>query len=157
MAVQTDFLDVGFFVSGGDYRNSTLTGTTLSGPNGSGQFLVVTASTTVEYTVNVAGAGSTLGLIGVLQNKPSTGVAADVKIHGVSKVVLGSTTGVAGTVTFGSPLAISSVSSGCVSFASSTAAYRVGMSLQGVSTAGTVFSAVLYGPGGGGVGWLLNS
>ncbi len=143
MAVQTDFLDIGFFVSGGDYRNSTITGTTLSGVNGSGQYLLVNMSSgSTDLTVVVSTLGSTLPILGVLQNKPSTGLAADVKFCGVSKVILGSTTGTF-LPTAGSRLSASSVSSGCVSAFSSTASY-VGICLTAPTATGAIFSALLY-------------
>ncbi len=147
MAVQTDFLDVGFFISGGDYRNSTITGTTLSGVNGSGQFLLVNMATgSTDLTIVTSTLGSTQVILGVLQNKPSTGQAADVKIVGVSKVVMGSTTGTF-LPTAGSKLSASSVSSGCVSPFSSTASY-VGIALTSPSATGAVFSALIYGGNG---------
>jgi hypothetical protein len=152
MAVQTDFLDISFFVSGGDYRNSTFTGTTLSGVSGSGQFLLVNM-TTSAFTIQTSSAGSTLRQLGVLQNKPSTGLAADVKIFGVSKVVLGSTVSI-GSVAVGQLVGISSVTTGAVSVASSTTAFPVGVALEAASTAGTIFSVMLFGAGAG-TGYLF--
>ncbi len=147
MAVQTDFLDVGFLVSVGDYRNSTLQGTTYLGPSGSGQYGLVNM-TTQSLTVALSSAGSTLRILGVLQNKPSTGLACDIKIAGVSKVFLGSTVSI-GSVAVGQLLGISSVSTGAVSVASSTTAFPIGLALEAASTAGTIFSAFLFGAGAG--------
>lgn len=150
MSVETGFLDVGFLVSDNDMRNSTITGTTLGGPNGSGQFCAVRVSTTNTFAIAISSAPSTGGFLGILQNKPSTGIAADVKIHGVSKVVLGSTGG--GAVTVGSKLGISSLASGStgdigrVTLYSSTAGTPIGVSLENPTSVGQVFSAVIYGP-----------
>lgn len=68
----------------------------LAGPSGSGQFLVVTLSQSVDRTVVVA-TGSTQQVYGVLQNKPAAGEVADVCIFGITKAVAG------GTVTRGKP------------------------------------------------------
>jgi hypothetical protein len=74
-----------------DFRNSTLTGTTLAGPNGSGQFLAVINSTTVDRTcILTSTVGSSgLGIYGICQNKPRGGEAIDVGFLGVSKCVAG--------------------------------------------------------------------
>ena len=136
-----------------DARNSTLTGTTLAGPNGSGQYLVVTLSTTnVARTVTIAStlagaaAGSTLAAVyGVLQNKPRGGEAADVGIFGVTKVVSGSSSIVAGSV-----LGISSTLSGVVvPLSTGVTGQRVGMALEATTAAGAVFTMALYGFGAG--------
>ncbi len=76
-----------------DFRNSTLTGSTLAGPNGSGQFLAVVQSTTVDRTLQLySSTGSTgLPIYGICQNKPRAGDAVDVGIFGVMKYVAGAT------------------------------------------------------------------
>ena len=129
-------------------QNSSITGTTLAGPSGSGQFLVVTLSTTnVARTVTIAstlaGANS-VNAYGVLQNKPGPGLAADVGIFGVSKVVGGTT-----TILAGSPLAMSSTVSGLVSLWSAGLGTRVGQALEPVTAVGQVISAAIYAFGVG--------
>lgn len=87
-----------------DARRSSITGTTLAGPNGSGQFGWC-------YTSTVAGAdrqvrlGSTtfaqstlVQVVGILQNTPGPGEAADLLVMGVSKVIAGSTSITNGTL-----------------------------------------------------------
>ncbi len=84
-----------------DARRSSITGSTLPGPNGSGQFLVVQLSTTVDRTVTVASTAPGVypaPVYGILQNTPGPGQAADVGIFGVSKAVTGSTSFVRGAL-----------------------------------------------------------
>jgi len=76
-----------------DFRNSTNTGSTLAGPSGSGQFLAVVLSTTVDRTCALPATGGSSGLpiYGICQNKPRPGEAIDVGIFGISKAVAGAT------------------------------------------------------------------
>lgn len=140
MTVQTDFCDIGFLVAAGDYRNSTITGTTLAGPSGSGQFCLMEITTSL--TIGLTTTGSTQPIVGVLQNKPATGIACDLKFLGISKVVCGST---ATAIVPGTWLAASTLA-GAVCAYTSTASF-VGYSLEAPSTLGTVFAAFLQLPG----------
>jgi len=143
MAVEAILQRVGFCVAGADFRDSTLTGTTHAGPNGSAQFMAVQLSTVTDLTVNLTTANGAR-VFGILQNKPSTGIAADVAVFGVSKCVAGST--------FGPGVDLMSDSSGClIPLVASTAVLKFGRSLETVSAVGQVFSAVIFGaavPGG---------
>ena len=141
MTVQTDFLRVGFLVSDNDFRNSTITGTTWQGPNGSGQFLPMRVSTanTLAFTLCTT---STIRSLGILQNTPSTGIAGDINILGVSKVVAGST-----SITLGQELMIGSSSGTLIAF-TTTSNYSVGRALEVPSAVGALFAAFIYGSGG---------
>lgn len=62
------------------------TGSSLAGPNGTGQFLCVKLSG--SRTVTVCAANTDI-VHGILQNDPKSGQAANVAIAGVSKAVAG--------------------------------------------------------------------
>lgn len=130
-------------VSGTDFRNSTYSGSTRLGPSGSGQFAAVRLSTVADRTV----LGCTISgqqIYGVLQNKPAVGDAADVLIFGVSKVVCGTTSVVAG-------LKIMADSSGnMVAYSSAAGVNACGIALETPPSAGAVFTAAIYGFGLGG-------
>jgi hypothetical protein len=137
-------------VSNFDARNSSVTGTTLAGPSGSGQFLAVLLATTADRTIVQTSSGSTGQLIyGILQNKPSTGIAADVGIFGITKAVAAST-----TITAGSEVMTSGSSmTGRLTLYSTTVGpgtARLGRALESATTAGQVFTMALYGFGMGG-------
>ena len=60
--------------------------TSLAGPNNSGQFLAV--KLTASRQVNLANTGGE-AVLGILQNTPAQGQAADIGFVGVSKAVVG--------------------------------------------------------------------
>lgn len=124
-------------VSGFDARNSSITGTTRLGPNGSGQFLAVQLST-VERTVSLTTA-SGANAYGILQNKPSTGIAADVGIFGISKAVAGST-----AITPGLDL-IADSSGALAPVAASTTSMKIARALEAATAVGQIFTVYLYG------------
>lgn len=128
---------------GFDARNSTNTGSTLSGPNGSGQFLAVRLSTTADRTVLLASTATAgVNIYGVLQNKGSTGQVADVGIFGITKAVAG------GAIAGGGPVAVSSTAAGTfIAYSSAANTYAVGYALE-TAVAGQVFTMRLYGWGG---------
>lgn len=143
MSVEGPRIDVGYLIASGDYRNSTNSGTTHYGPNGSPQFLAVKLSSTADLTVTIM-ATSTERMFGILQNKPSTGIAADVTVFGVSKVIAGTTTITNGmAITFGS-------SGVALPYSTAGAGFCGGQALEAPTTAGQIFSALIYGVGGGG-------
>lgn len=131
-------------ISGTDMRNSTYSGSTRGGPSGSGQFLAVQLSTVTSRTVNpttVAG----MKIYGILQNKPSTGIAADVGIFGVSKCVAG------GTISPGQELQASSTQAGAlIAFSSGAGVYPVGRAIES-AVVGQIFAGFIYGGSGGAV------
>ncbi len=82
---------------------------------------------------------------GVIQNKPSTGLAADVGIMGVSKVVCGTT-----SVSAGSKIQADS-SGNAVAYSSAAGIYAAGVALETPTAAGQIISAFIYsGAYGGG-------
>lgn len=129
-------------VSGFDARNGTITGTTRIGPNGSAQFLAVKLSSTTDRTVSLC-TTSTERPYGILQNKPSTGIAADVGIDGVSKAVAGTT-----TITNGLPLMVGS-SGVLIPFTTSSQGFCIGQAIEAPTAVGQVFTARIYGASGG--------
>lgn len=139
------FKDGAQTISGFDGRNSTLSGTTRAGPNGSAQFCAVVLSTTVDRTVNLPSTvAGQFKAYGILQNKPSTGIAADVCIFGISKAIAGTTTIAAGT-----DLMLSSTSAGTlVAFSSAAGQTPCARSLEAATTVGALFTVALYGLGG---------
>lgn len=128
-----------------DFRNSTLTGTTLAGPSGSGQFLAVVQSTTVDRTCALPStAGSTgLPIYGICQNKPRGGEAIDVGIFGVSKCVAGA------AIVRGSQLMASATAAGMLitySTAAGGQVVSVGVALES-AVVNQVFSAAINAVG----------
>lgn len=143
MANEAPKIDWGWGISGTDMRNSTLSGTTRGGPNGSGQFLAVQLSTTVDLTANLCTV-SGMPIMGICQNKPSTGIAIDVTIFGMTKAVAAST-----AIAAGQELQNSSTQPGAmIPFSSAAGAYAAGRSLTAATAIGQVFSMFLYGGGG---------
>lgn len=138
MAVQDPGMDIGYCVSNFDARNSSITGTTLLGPNGSGQFLFVQLSTAADYTIGLA-TGVGAQVFGVLQNKPSTGIAADVRFMGVTKLVSGSTA-------IGAGMLLENTTGG-VAIPQTTGLYAAAKALQAATAVGQIFSAMIYGAG----------
>lgn len=128
-------------VAAADYRNSAITGTTLPGPSGSGQFLAVIVGST-SRTVALASTGSLIGvpIYGILQNKPSSGSAADVGIFGPSKMVAG------GTITAGNLLMASSTANGTIVAYSTSLGFKIGIAIES-AVVGQVFTGTLFGGG----------
>jgi hypothetical protein len=132
--------------TGNDARRSSITGSTLAGPNGSGQFLCVALSTLTDRTVNFASSASTGGVTGlnraygVLQNTPGPGQAADVGIFGISKVVAGSTNFGRGSI-----IAPSSLFQGTVALLTTTnLQYNpLGIALESPASTGAVITAFI--------------
>lgn len=142
MAVEGPGLDIGYLLSTADMRNSSITGTTLGGPNGSGQFLAVRLSTASDYTFALA-TSSLAEVIGILQSKPNVGEAGDIRFVGVSKAVSGST-----AITPGVDL-MADTDGQLVPYSSGAGAPRCGKALNAASAVGNVFSMLVYGVGPG--------
>lgn len=139
MANESPLLIDGNLLSGADYRNSTLSGTTHSGKYGSAQFQAVRLSSCTDRTILLCTAAGQ-SVYGILQNKPNSGDAAAVAFMGVTKALAGN------TVTPGATLQVDS--SGClVPYSSATGINKVGYALEG-ATVGQVFTMALYGFGG---------
>lgn len=144
MANESPLMHLGWAVAGADYRNSTLSGTTHGGNGGSPQFQAVYFSTTEELTVLLCTAVGAK-VVGILQNKPNDGEAADVGIFGMTKAIAGATSVVAGGE-------VMVDSSGClIAYASAAGRYAVGVAMENVAAVGEAFSLFLYGGHGGSV------
>jgi hypothetical protein len=132
-----------------DARNSTITGTTLAGPSGSGQFLLVTLSSARIVTFcsttfqNLSTANTTI--YGVLQNKPAGGQASDIAFAGITKIVSGSSSIVGGSVLMNS----STLAGVAVPWATGTSGRAFGEAIEASASAGAVITARLYGVGVG--------
>jgi hypothetical protein len=129
--------------TGFDFRNSTITGSTLQGPNGSGQFLAVTFSTgrTLQpMTSTMSNLSTTQAFYGICQNKPRAGDAVDVGIFGITKAVSGSTAIAGGTL-----LQISATASGVLVPYTSTNGRPVALAIENATAVGQVFTAFIGG------------
>ena len=125
-----------------DARRSSITGTTLNGPNGSAQFYPVFMSTTNDLQVTLSTGGTTPStfapILGILQNTPAAGGVADVAIFGISKMLAGSTF-VRGTL-----LQPSSTTAGVVTTYLQGNGAPIGIALETVSSTGAVFTGALF-------------
>jgi hypothetical protein len=110
-------------------------GTALYGPQGSGQYLLVTVSAPRTVALQTVSGGQCYG---VLQNAPSAGQAADVQLHGVTKVVVGA------AVTAGQELQCDT-NGRAITFASGR---KVGYALESATAANAMISMVAYTPNG---------
>jgi hypothetical protein len=154
MSVQDPLLHLGYLTLSTlyDARRSSITGTTLLGPNGSAQFYPVYMSTVSDLVVTISTSTSApitpstlTGFIGILQNTPGPGQAADIGIFGVSKMLAGST-----TILKGNLIQPSSVVGGEMVLYAQGNGMPVGFALESPTTAGQVFAAALFGYGHGG-------
>lgn len=126
-----------------DFRNSTLTGTTLAGPSGSGQYLLVTFSTArtiTAFTSTMTNMSTIQAVYGVCQNKPRPGDAVDVGIFGLTKMVSGSS-----AITGGGLLQASSTASGTVTPFIGGNGRPVGIAIENALTVGAVFTGFFGG------------
>lgn len=135
-----------------DARRSSITGTTQNGPNGSAQFFWVYMSTVNALQVRLGSSlitPSTLTpVLGILQNTPGPGQAADIAFIGVSKALAGST-----TITFGALIQPSSApvgQSGQVVLYATGNGPPIGFSLETPTSTGQVISVALFGFAHGG-------
>ena len=123
MAIQDPGLDVGYLQATGDLSAK--------------QFLAVKVDASNSLQVILASTGGE-AILGILQNKPTTGQAADIRVAGVSKAVIGS-----GGVTAGDLLM--TATSGALITATNTN-YGVAIALETGSSGDT--RAVLVLPSG---------
>jgi hypothetical protein len=131
-----------------DARRSSITGTTLNGPNGSAQFYPVYISTgrvVSLVSTTFQNMSTSTPLYGILQNTPGPGQAADVGILGITKAISGSSSIIGGTV-----LQTSSTAAGQVTPFVGGNGRPWGISLETVTSAGAVFTALMYGAANGG-------
>jgi len=131
-----------------DARRSSITGTTLNGPNGSAQFFPVFISTVNANQVTLSTGGTTPStfcqFLGILQNTPGPGDAADVGFFGVTKAIAAS------TFPAGTLLQPSSTTAGQVTTYLQGNGPPIGFAIDTVTSTGTVFTMGLFGWGHGG-------
>ena len=152
MATESPLLhDGGQCVLGFDARNSTLSGTTNSGPSGSGQFTPVALSTVTARMVIPASSGNRV--YGILQNKGSSSMVADVAIFGICKAVCVSSIALGQAVSVSTGGATGTTAAvGLGAYSSAAGIYAIGQALES-ATAGQVFTMALYGFGQGVTGY----
>lgn len=143
MAVDSPLQHLGWCVADFDARNSSITGTTQGGPNGSYQFCAVRLSTTADLTISRCTLTTQMPL-GILQNKPSTGIAADVGYGGPSKCVAGSTAIIAGGEL------MSDTDGQLIPYVAGASVARIGRAMEDAGSVGQIFTAFIYSPGVGG-------
>jgi hypothetical protein len=108
----------------------------LAGPGGSGQFLAVAFQ--ASRVLQIASAPTSI-IYGVLQNTPTIGLACDVGIGGISKMVAGA------GITFGAELMIDS-SGRFITWVAGAANFKVGMAMETVGAVNQVFTGLIYVP-----------
>lgn len=144
MANEGPSIHDGACIAAADFRDSTLSGTTHLGQNGSLQYSAVRLSTVVANDRSLLGctvAGQEI--YGILQNKPGIGQAADVMIFGISKVICGA------TLQAGNDLMVDS-SGYLIAYASAAGQTRVGKAITTPGAVGEIFTAAIFGFGMGG-------
>jgi hypothetical protein len=151
MALQDPLIRLGWLTLStlDDARNSTVTGTTLNGPQGSGQFYWVYTSTLNSLQCRLGSSGITpsslVSVIGILQNKPGPGEAADIGFLGISKAIAGST-----SLTMGNLIQPSSAPTGqsgeLVVFASGNGP-PIGYALEAPTSTGALFTVMVNASG----------
>lgn len=148
MAVESPLLHLGWLTisTSQDARRSSITGTTLNGPNGSAQFSPMFTSTVTSLVAAFTTSAiipSSIGasFIGILQNTPGPGQVADIGFIGPSKAIAGATFAV------GAWLQPSSSTGTYVVQWAVGAGQRIGYALETVTSAGQVFSMMLFPQG----------
>ena len=111
----------------------------LAGPSGSGQFLCVALSGSVDRTVVLATAAGQQ-IYGILQNKPGLGQAADVGIFGITKAVAGA------AITRGAPLMAASTGA-VIAWTSTSNKVQIGYALESASAISQVITMFLGNTG----------
>ena len=115
-------------------KYETIPGLVATGDLSSSQYLVVKASSTAG-AVKVAATAATDAILGVLQNDPASGEAAEVAFSGICKVKA------AASVTFGAPVTFNST--GQVKITTTDGDRIVGIALEASDTAGDIIRLVL--------------
>ena len=116
-------------VAAANYSNSQ----SLSGPSGSGQFLAVVLTSAGRTVALAASIGAQI--YGILQNKPTSGAAADVGFIGVTKAVAG------GTIAAGAAL-MTNASGQLVTWTSGSGYAQVGYAIE-AAVSGQTFTAFI--------------
>ena len=107
----------------------------LSGPQGSGQFMAVVVNSTGRTTAIASAIGQQI--YGILQNKPTSGQAADVGFIGISKANAG------GTIAAGAIL-MTNASGQLIAWTAGSGYAQVGQALE-AAVSGQIFTAYIWG------------
>ena len=118
-------------VAAANYSNSA----GLSGPSGSGQFLAVVLTSAGRTVAVASSAGAQC--YGILQNKPTSGAAADVGFLGPTKAVAG------GTIAAGAPV-MTNASGAIVAWTAGSAYAQIGYAIEAAAS-GQIFT-MYFGP-----------
>lgn len=116
-----------------------------SGDMSSKQFTAVAASTTNAVDGCVATATRGGAVTGIYQNNSTTAEAGKVRVHGVSKVIAGDSSGMANAITVGGTVVASS--KGYAVPSTGAGQHLIGIALEGLSTGSTGIISVLLTPG----------
>ena len=133
-----------------DARRSAITGSTINGPNGSGQFYWVYMSTLADFvfrlgsTVNALTPSSLTPVVGILQDTPGPGLAGSVCVFGVTKAIAGST-----TIARGTALQVSSTLGGSLVPALTGNGPPIGYALETPTALQQIFAVMLEQRGAG--------
>lgn len=130
MAVEGPGWELGFLTASADLSGSG------NGANSTNQFLAVDLSGSLTVNLQTTGGGK---MLGVLQNTPANGQAADIRTHGFSKAVAGA------AITAGAEVMVNA-SAQFVTWASGSQNAKVGRCLETVSGSGQVFLMEVYSP-----------
>lgn len=115
-------------------KYDTIPGLVAYGDLSSSQYLVVQAASTAGQ-VKVATTAATDPILGVLQNDPASGEAAEVAFAGICKVKA------AASVTYGAP--VTTNSTGQVAVTTTDGDQIVGIAMEASDTAGDIIRLVL--------------
>jgi hypothetical protein len=144
MAVDSPLLRNGWLTlsTADDARRSSITGTTLAGPNGSGQFFFVYSSTLNSLQVRLGSTSftpsSACACLGILQNTPGPGEAADFGFIGYTKALAGST-----SITIGTVLQPSSAVAGAVIANAQGYGPPIGIAIEAPTSTGAIFDVYI--------------
>ncbi|MBV9984517.1 capsid cement protein [Bradyrhizobium sp.] len=134
MAAETPLIHDGSqCVAAANYFNPAVP---LNGPFGSGQFLAVAISAARTVAVQTAQGGA---MYGVLQNTPPAGIAADVGIGGISKMVAGA------AVAAGAELMVDA-NGRFITWVAGAGNAKVGLALEAAAGANAVITGLIYVP-----------
>jgi hypothetical protein len=110
--------------------------TALYGPYGSGQFLCVFISAARTVSLQTTQGGI---VYGVLQNAPAAGQAADVSLHGITKVVVGA------AVAAGAELMVDT-NGRAITWVGGAGNRKIGQAIEAAAAANAVIDMEAYTP-----------
>ena len=138
MAWEHGCIDIGQYTAAGDYNDAV------------DQYLIVRITTGQTIAITTA---ATLNSIGILQDRPSSGMAANVRVWGISKARV--TTTAHSAITAGTKIGASTVGAGSVGPSTLVTRYVLGRSLDtlAANTTGIITILITHeGAGSSGAG-----